>query len=141
MMQTLTISVANTFHSFIVALVVFFFLFLSLHSVASLRSVAAGHITHEALLMGQQCKAETIHGFIPCSLQSKTSLLAWTAAHASALFFFLVFALNPSARLLAVNLVSNSSWNWDSCSVGLGQWWGLQKLVSRCPGRFICSKL
>ena len=55
----------------------------SLHSLASLWSVAAGHITPEALLMGQQCQAETFHGFIPCSLQSKTSLLAWTAAHAS----------------------------------------------------------
>ena len=39
--------------------------------------------TPEALLMGQQCQAETFHGFIPCSLQSKTSLLTWTVAHAS----------------------------------------------------------
>ena len=53
----------------------------SLHSFASLWSVAAGHITLEALLMGQQ--AETFHGFLPCSLQSKTSLLAWTIACAA----------------------------------------------------------
>ena len=25
--------------------------------------------------------------------------------------------------------------------MGLGQWWGLQELVSRCPGRFLCSEL
>ena len=46
----------------------------SLHSLASLWSVAAGRITLEALLMDQQAK--TFHGFLPCSLQSKTSLLA-----------------------------------------------------------------
>ena len=55
----------------------------SLHSFASLWSVAAGHITPEAFLMGHQCQAETFHGFIPCSLQTKASLLAWTAACAS----------------------------------------------------------
>ena len=53
----------------------------SLHFLASLWSVAAGHITPEALLMGQQ--AETFSGCIPCSLQSKASLLAWTTACAS----------------------------------------------------------
>ena len=25
--------------------------------------------------------------------------------------------------------------------MGLGQWWGLQELVSRCPGGFVCSEL
>ena len=43
--------------------------------------MAAGHITPETLLVGQQTK--TIYGFIPCSLQSKASLLAWNAACAS----------------------------------------------------------
>ena len=38
--------------------------------------------TPETLLMGQQCQAETFHGFIPCSLQSKASLLTWTVARA-----------------------------------------------------------
>ena len=64
----------------------------SLHSLASLWSVATGHITPEALLMGQQCQTETFHGCILCSLQSKTYLLAWTVAHA--LFFFLCLPLN-----------------------------------------------
>ena len=54
--------------------------FSSLHSLASLWSMAAGHITPEALLMGQQCPAKTFYGFVPCTLQTKTSLLAWTAA-------------------------------------------------------------
>ena len=40
-------------------------------------------VLFEALLMGQQCQTETFHGCIPCSLQSKTSLLAWTVACAS----------------------------------------------------------
>jgi len=48
----------------------------SLHTLASLWSVAAGHITPEAVCMDQQ--AETFYGFLPCSLQSKTSLLSWT---------------------------------------------------------------
>ena len=65
---------------FIVAVLFFPLPLSSLHSLASLWSVAASHITLEALLMGQKCPAETFHGFIPCSLQSKTSLLAWTAA-------------------------------------------------------------
>ena len=55
----------------------------SLHSLASLWSVAASHITPEAFLMGQQCQAETFYGFIPCSLQNKISLLARTVACAS----------------------------------------------------------
>ena len=55
----------------------------SLHSLASLWSVAAGHITPEALLIGQQWQAETFHGFIQRSLQSKALLLAWTVVHAS----------------------------------------------------------
>ena len=42
----------------------------SLHFPASLWTVATGHITLEALFMGQQCQAETFHGFISCSLQS-----------------------------------------------------------------------
>ena len=53
----------------------------SLHSLASLWSATAGYIPFEVLFMGQQ--TETFHGFIPCSLQSKTSLLAWTAASVS----------------------------------------------------------
>ena len=56
---------------------------ISLHSIAFLWSVAAGHIRPKVLFMGQQCQAETFHGFIPCSLQGKTSLLARIAAHAS----------------------------------------------------------
>ena len=55
----------------------------SLHSLASFWSMATGRITPEALLMGQQCQAETFLRFIPCSLQSKTSLLARTTACAS----------------------------------------------------------
>ena len=42
--------------------------------------MVAGHITPEALLIGQKCQVESFHGLIPCSLQSKTSLLARTTA-------------------------------------------------------------
>ena len=52
----------------------------SLHCLASLWSMAAGHITSEALFMSQQCQAKTFHGFVPRSLQSKTLLLVCTAA-------------------------------------------------------------
>ena len=33
------------------------------------------------------------------------------------------------------------SGNWDLFLMSLGQWWGLQELVSRCAGRLICSEL
>ena len=62
----------------------------SLHSLASLWSVVAGHITPEVLLVGQQCQAKISNGCIPCSLQSKASLLAWTAPCASLCSFYSV---------------------------------------------------
>ena len=57
--------------------------------------------------MGQQCKAETFHGFIPCSLQRKTSVLARTPALKFLRFvLLLVFAFNfqedPRITLLAI---------------------------------------
>ena len=89
--------------------------------------------------MGQQCQAETFHGFIPCSLQSKTSLLAWTAASTS---------LCPSSSVRLQSSVifqhqpaSNYCWSWNPSTVGLVQWWSLQDLVSRCTGRIIHAKL
>ena len=36
---------------------------------------------------------------------------------------------------------SNISGNWDLFLMTLGQWWGLQELVSRCAGQLICSEL
>lgn len=65
MMPMLTLLLENTLSSGSACL-------LSLHSLASLQSVAKGHIIAEALLIGQQCQAETIHALIPCSIQSKT---------------------------------------------------------------------
>ena len=55
----------------------------SLHSLASLGSVTTCRILPETSLMCQQFQADTFHGCIPCSLQSKTSLLARTVACAS----------------------------------------------------------
>ena len=56
--------------------------------------------------MGQQCQTETFHGCIPCSLQSKTSLLAWTAACVSLLCSSVGLCFNPlqdpSVNLLAI---------------------------------------
>ena len=104
--------------------------FSSLHSLASFRSVATGPITLKTLCMGQQ--AETIYRFIPCSLQSKTSLLAWTVACASLCSSSSV-CFHPRARCQC-QPASNFGGSWGYLSVGLGQSWGLQKLVSRCPG-------
>ena len=54
--------------------------------------------------MGQL--AEIFHGFIPCSLQSKTSLLAWTILLVLRFVLFAVFAFSPqqdsSINLLAI---------------------------------------
>ena len=66
--------------------------------------------------MGQQCQVETIHGFISCSLQRKTSLLAWTAACASLCTSFSV-CFESSARrinLLAILLGAGilQLWAW-----------------------------
>ena len=66
-METLTILVANASH-FSSGSVCLSLPFSSIHSLASIWSVAAGHITLEALLMGPQYQAEIFHGFIPCSL-------------------------------------------------------------------------
>ena len=66
---------------FVVAVLLFLFLFLPYTLLLLFGQWLPGHITPEALLMGKQ--AETFHGCIPCSLRSKTSLLAWTAACAS----------------------------------------------------------
>ena len=63
--------------------VLFFFFFLPSPSCFFLVSGCRLHIPLEALLMDQQCQVETFHGFIPCSLQTKASLLARTAACAS----------------------------------------------------------
>ena len=76
MVLTSTISVANTFHFSWEQCLSSSLSLSTLHSLASLWSVATGHVTLEAFLMGQQCQVETIHGFLPCSLQSKASLLA-----------------------------------------------------------------
>ena len=49
----------------------------------------------------------------------------------------LVFALNPqqdtNINLLAILMAGS----WVSSTLGLGQWWGLQELVFRRPGRVI----
>ena len=81
--------------------------------------------------MGQQCQAETFHGFIPCSLQSKTSLLAWTAACASLLLLVSAFNFqeDPKTTLLAILIL-----------VAVDQWWSLHKQVCKYSGRFICSQ-
>ena len=117
-------------------MLVFFFLFLPyIHSLASVWSVAEGHITPEVLLMGQQCQAETFHGFIPCSLQTKHCY--WPGLLLVLHFvLLLVFAFNrqqdPSINLLA-NLVGTGSLQvWILVSGGV--------LVSRCTGSLIYSE-
>ena len=97
----------------------------SLHSLASLWSVATGHITPEALLVGQQ--AETSHGFIPSSLQSKTSLLAWTTAGGSLCSLYGV-CLQYSGRPQD-NPARYFFRSWASFRVPVVQWWGLQEQV------------
>lgn len=66
---------------FLVALLVFRFFFLPYILLLLFGQwLQAIYITPETLGMGQHCQAETFYGLKPCSLQSKTSLLAWTAA-------------------------------------------------------------
>ena len=88
--------------------------------------------------MGQQCQAESCHGFIPCSLQSKTLLLAWTAACALLLSFSSV-CLQFSGRSQD-KLASNSHRSWELFLVAVDQWWSLHKQVCKYSGRFICSQ-
>ena len=52
----------------------------------------------------------------------------------------LVFALNPQQDT-NISLPSNCSGSWDSSNMGLGQWWDLQELVSRCTVSLIYSEL
>ena len=86
----------------------------------------------EALLMGQQCQAETIHRFLPCSLQSKTSLLAWTAAYALRCVLLIVFAFNcqqdPSVNLLAILVGTGILHLWAWVSGGVYKNWCLDAL-------------
>ena len=55
----------------------------------------------------------------------------------------LLFALNPqqdsNINLLAILVQSHGG--WDSSTLGLGQWWSLQELVSECTGRLIFIEL
>ena len=110
---------------------------LPLHSLASLWSVATGQITPKVLFMGQQCQAEPFIDSYHAPYKAKHRywpglLLVFRFA------LLLVFALNtqqdPSVNLLAIG-------NWNTCGLGLGQWWSLQQVMSRWPGGFICSEL
>ena len=69
---------------FLVALLVFIFLFLP-YTLLLLFGQWLPAISHLKLFscMGQQCQAETFYGLVSCSIQSKTSVLAWIAACAS----------------------------------------------------------
>ena len=66
--------------------------------------------------MGQQ--TETIYGFIPCSLQSKTPLLAWLLLR---FVLLLIFALNPqqdpSINLLVIVVGTGMLQMWAYCSL------------------------
>ena len=59
--------------------------------------------------MGQQCKAETFLGFIPCSLQSKTSVLARTPAPPSLCSSCLCLQFSGRPQNYSS---SNFGWNW-----------------------------
>ena len=81
--------------------------------------------------MGQQ--AEIFHGFIPCSLQSKTSLLAWTIySLCFAFVLFAVFAFSPqqdsSINLLAILVGMLHMWCWFSGDV-YGNWCLLNLII------------
>ena len=86
--------------------------------------------------MDQQWQAETFHGFIPCSLQSKTLLLAWTAACAS-LHLFSSVCLQYSGRSQD-KPASNSHSSWESFLVLMDQWWSLytNKYINILEGSF-----
>ena len=129
MVQTLTISVTNTFHSSYSGNVCLSLLYTFLLLFGQYVAISV-HVILETLLMGKQYQAETFDRFISCSLQTKTLLLAWTAACAS-----LSFPSSVCSQLSArpqYSPASNISENWDSSTVGLDQWWSLQELVSRC---------
>ena len=87
--------------------------------------MAAGHITPEALLLGQQCQADTLYKLVPCSSPTKQNITTCMPGLLLVLHFvlLLVFAINPQQD----PNISCSYRNCDSSCVG--QWWGLQELV------------
>ena len=106
----------------------------SLHTLASLWSLAAGYVTSKALLMGQQCQVNTFHGFIPCSIQSKT----WPGLLLVLRFvLLLVFAFNPqqdpSITLLGIQVGTGLLYLW-ACD-GVYRNWCLDAL----EGSFILN--
>ena len=94
------------------------------------------HIIPDVLLMGQQCKTETFHGFL--SYKAK-HILAWGAALALLIFFFYLLKL-PSNLILnkiqvlitlleiLVAIGNLQSWAW--VSGGVYQNWCLDGLES-----------
>ena len=82
--------------------------------------------------MGQQYQVESFHGCIPCSLQNKTSLLAWTAAYASLCSSSSVCFKNPqqhsSVNLLAILVGTGILVVWAWVSGGIYRNWCLDAL-------------
>ena len=133
LMQTLTILLVNMFHSS---------QWQCLCSSSSLffGQWLAGQITPETLFMGQQYQVKSIFRFkfmLPTKQNIATGL---DCCFCFALFFFqcLLRILSKTPILTCYQFYYRS---WGSSTVGLGQWWSQQKLVSRCPGRLLCSQL
>ena len=62
--------------------------------------------------MDQQCQTETFHGFTPCSLLSKRSLLAWTIACAWLCSSSIVFVKFPGRPQDQPTSDSHEIWLW-----------------------------
>ena len=80
-------------------------------------------------LFGQQYQAESFCGFIPYSLPPyKAKHYYWPDCCLHFILFLSSYCLPLNSILNKATPTSKFSGNWNSCSVGLGEWWGLQKL-------------
>ena len=101
------------------------------HAYTSYCSQACVYMHTQAIVLKHVCTC--IHRL----LFSSMCVHAYTSYCSQACVYMSV-QLCISTKALKNSCISG---NWDLSLMSLGQWWGLQELVSRCAGRLIYSEL